>query len=203
MTYPKRINKDLNNNVFEYDGGDLWIRENVSFWDDQEVCWDNDILSFIKEKTSIKNFLWKINYTIPYGNQIDGLKPNQEYKIEKDNRFFSRIAEFKSTNLDIISDVLLFDPILISAFINKLDGLEKISVGINLMEPSVFDTEDDDWIKDGLKNPNWNTSDFDPAQSEDIEDIKLIKQSISPEIKFDIIHLDDKVLSTLKDHSII
>ena len=203
MTYPKPINKDPNNNVFEYDGGDLWLRENVSFWDDQEVCWDNDILNFIREKTSIKNFLWKINYTIPYGNQIDGLKPNQEYKIGKDNRFFSRIAEFKSTNLDIISDVLLFDPILISAFINKLDGLEKISVGINLMEPSIFDTEDDDWIKDGLKNPNWNTSDFDPAQSEDIEDIKLIKQSISPKIKFDFIHLDDKDLSILKDYSII
>ena len=203
MNYPKLINKDLNNNVFEYDGGDLWIRENVSFWDDQEVCWDNDILSFIKEKTSIKNFLWKINYKIPYGNQIDDLKPNQEYKVGKDNRFFSRIAEFKSNNLDIISDVLLFDPKLISAFINKLDGLEKISVGINLMEPSVFDTEDDDWIKDGLKNPNWNTSDFDPTQPEDIEDIKLIKQSISPKIKFDFIHLDDKDLSILKDYSII
>ena len=203
MIYPKLIKKDLKNDIFEYDGGDLWVRENVSFWDDQEVCWDNDILSFIKEKTSIKNFLWKINYTIPYGNQIDDLKPNQEYKVGKDNRFFSRIAEFKSTNLDIISDVLLFDPILISAFINKLDGLEKISVGINLMEPSVFDTEDDDWIKDGLKNPNWNTSDFDPTQSEDIEDIKLIKQSISPKIKFDFIHLDDKDLSILKDYSII
>ena len=203
MNYPKLINKDLNNNVFEYDGGDLWIRENVSFWDDQEVCWDNDILSFIKEKTSIKNFLWKINYKIPYGNQIDDLKPNQEYKVRKDNRFFSRIAEFKSNNLDIISDVLLFDPKLISAFINKLDGLEKISVGINLMEPSVFDVEDDDWIKDGLKNPNWNTSDFDPTQPEDIVDIKLIKQSISPKIKFDFIHLNDKDLSVLKDHSII
>ena len=203
MNYPKPINKDLNNNVFEYDGGDLWVRENVSFWDDQEVCWDNDIINFIREKTYIKNFLWKINYTIPYGNQIDGLKPNQEYKIEKDNRFFSRIAEFKSTNLDIISDVLLFDPILISAFINKLDGLEKISVGINLMEPSVFDTEDDDWIKDGLKNPNWNTSDFDPTQSEDIDDIKLIKQSISPKIKFDFIHLGTKDLDILKKNLII
>ena len=203
MNYPKRINKDLTNNVFEYDGGDLWVRENVSFWDDQEICWDNDVLDFIREKTSIKNFLWKINYTIPYGNQINDLKPNQEYKIEKDNKFFSRIAEFKSNNLDIISDVLLFDPKLISAFINKLDGLEKISVGINLMEPSVFDVEDDDWIKDGLKNPNWNTSDFDPTHSEDIEDIKVIKQNISPKIKFDFIHLDDKGLSVLKDHLII
>jgi len=203
MTYPKLIKKDLKNNSFEYDGGDLWVREDVSFWDDQEVCWDNDILNFIREANSIKKFLWKINYTIPYGNQIDGLKPNQEYKVGKDNRFFSKIAEFKSTNLDIISDVLLFDPKLISAFINKLDGLEKISVGINLMEPSVFDTEDDDWIKDGLKNPNWSTSDFDPTQSDDIKDIKLIKQSISPKIKFDFIHLGKTELEILKDHSVI
>ena len=203
MTYPKLINKDLKNNSFEYDGGDLWVREDVSFWDDQEVCWNNDILKFIREISSIKKFLWKINYTIPYGNQIDSLKPNQEYNVGKDNRFFSKIAEFKSTNLDIISDVLLFDPKLISTFINKLDGLEKISVGINLMEPSVFDTEDDDWIKDGLKNPNWNTSDFDPTQSDDIEDIKLIKQSINPKVKFDFVHLDDKDLSILKGHSII
>ena len=203
MIYPKLIKKDLKNNSFEYDGGDLWVREDVSFWDDQEVCWDNDILNFIREANSIKKFLWKINYTIPYGNQIDGLKPNQEYKVGKDNRFFSKIAEFKSTNLDIISDVLLFDPKLISAFINKLEGLEKISIGINLMEPSVFDTEDDDWIKDGLKNPNWSTSDFDPTQSDDIKDIKLIKQSISPKIKFDFIHLGKTELEILKDHSVI
>ena len=203
MIYPKLIKKDLKNNSFEYDGGDLWVREDVSFWDDQEVCWDNDILNFIREANSIKKFLWKINYTIPYGNQIDGLKPNQEYKVGKDNRFFSKIAEFKSTNLEIISDVLLFDPKLISAFINKLEGLEKISIGINLMEPSVFDTEDDDWIKDGLKNPNWSTSDFDPTQSDDIKDIKLIKQSISPKIKFDFIHLGKTELEILKDHSVI
>ena len=203
MIYPKLIKKDLKNNSFEYDGGDLWVREDVSFWDDQEVCWDNDILNFIREANSIKKFLWKINYTIPYGNQIDGLKPNQEYKVRKDNRFFSKIAEFKSTNLEIISDVLLFDPKLISAFINKLEGLEKISIGINLMEPSVFDTEDDDWIKDGLKNPNWSTSDFDPTQSDDIKDIKLIKQSISPKIKFDFIHLGKTELEILKDHSVI
>jgi hypothetical protein len=203
MIYPKLIKKDLKNNSFEYDGGDLWVREDVSFWDDQEVCWDNDILNFIREANSIKKFLWKINYTIPYGYQVEVLKPNQEYNFGKDNRFFSKIAEFKSTNLDIISDVLLFDPKLISALINKFDGLEKINVGINLMEPSVFDTEDDDWIKDGLKNPNWSTSGFDPTQSDDIEDIKLIKQSINPKIQFDFIDLGKTELDILKDHSVI
>jgi hypothetical protein len=203
MVYPKIIKKDLKNNLIEYDGGDLWVRDNVSFWDDQEACWDNDIVNLIKESSLIKKFLWKINYTIPYGNQINGLNANQEYKIGEDNKFFSKIIEFKSKNLDIISDVLLFDPKLISNFINNLDGLEKISIGINLMEPSVFYIDDDDWIKDGLKNPNWHTSYFDPSISDDLNDIKLIKKSINSKIKFDFIHLGNKDLDILKKNSII
>ena len=123
MKYPKLIKKDLKDNLFEYDGGDLWIRENVSFWDDQEICWNNDIVDFIRDSNTVKSFLWKINYTIPYAKQIDNLTPNQEYKVEKDNKFFSKNAEFTSSNLNIISDVLLFEPQLISDFINKLDGL--------------------------------------------------------------------------------
>ena len=74
MTYPKLIKNDLKTNLFEYDGGDLWVRENVSYWDDQDYCWSNDILKFIVNATSIKEFLWKINYTIPYESQIKDLK---------------------------------------------------------------------------------------------------------------------------------
>ena len=70
MIYPKLINKE--NNHFEYDGGDLWVRENVSYWDDQDHCWNNEILKFIEESSSISEFLWKINYTIPYSDQIEG-----------------------------------------------------------------------------------------------------------------------------------
>ena len=203
MTYPKLINKDLKNNFFEYDGGDLWIRENVSFWDDQEICWNNDIVNFIKDSNNIKNFLWKINYTIPYANQIDGLERNKEYEVKKDNKFFSKNVEFESTNLNIISDILLFEPKLISNFINKLDGLKKINISINSMEPSVFDIEEDDWIKDGLKNPNWEIAMFDPADPNDLNDIKFIRENIDPSIKFDFIHLGKTELEILKDHSII
>ena len=46
MDKPKLIKKDLNHNIFEYDGGDLWVRENVSYWDDQDHCWDNEILKY-------------------------------------------------------------------------------------------------------------------------------------------------------------
>ena len=203
MTYPKLINKDLKNNLFNYDGGDLWVRENVSFWDDQEICWKNDIVDFIKNSNNIKNFLWKINYTIPYANQIDGLGLNQEYEVKKDNKFFSKNVEFDSTNLNIISDVLLFEPKLISDFINKLDGLKKVNISINSMEPSVFDIEEDDWIKDGLKNPNWEIAMFDPADPNDLNDIKFIRENIDPSIKFDFIHLGKTELEILKDHSII
>ena len=203
MTYPKLINKDLKNNLFNYDGGDLWIRQDVSFWDDQEICWNNDIVNFIKDSNNIKNFLWKINYTIPYANQIDGLEQNKEYEVKKDNKFFSKNVEFESTNLNIISDILLFEPKLISDFINKLDGLKKINISINSMEPPVFDIEEDDWIKEGLKNPNWETAMFDPADPNDLADIKFIRESIDPNIKFDFIHLGKTELEILKEHSII
>ena len=45
MKYPKLIKKDLNfdNQIFEYDCGDLWLREDVSFRKDLEHCFDNDI----------------------------------------------------------------------------------------------------------------------------------------------------------------
>ena len=71
------------------------------------------------------------------------------------------------------------------------------------MEPSVFDIEEDDWIKDGLKNPNWEIAMFDPADPNDLNDIKFIRENIDPSIKFDFIHLGKTELEILKDHSII
>jgi len=100
VTYPKLINSNLKTNSFEYDGGDLWIRENVSYWDDQDYCWDNDILKFIHNTKSIAEFEWKINYTIPYESQIKDLKDNEEYKIRKDNEFFTEIIKYSKGNLN-------------------------------------------------------------------------------------------------------
>ena len=99
MTYPKLIKQDNNKNQFEYDGGDLWVRKNVSYCDDQDNCWNNDILQFFDNAISIKDFLWKINYTIPYASQIQGLKDNQEYKIRKDNRFYCEVIKYSKKQL--------------------------------------------------------------------------------------------------------
>ena len=203
MTYPNLINKDKSKNIFEYDGGDLWIRKNVSFWDDQDNCWNNEILDFINNSSSIHNFLWRINYTLPYGYQIKELKPNQVYKFNKDNNFFSVLVKLQHGNLKMICDLLMYDPKMIASFINKLVGLKKIIISPNLLEPQVFDIEEDDWIKEGLMNPEWQIAYFDPAEKSDLNDLKQIKDNIDPKVIIEFDHLDEKENQILRDNKII
>ena len=203
MTYPNLINKDKSKNIFEYDGGDLWIRKNVSFWDDRDNCWNNEILDFINNSSSIHNFLWRINYTLPYANQIKELKPNQVYKFNKDNNFFSVLVKFQDDNLKMICDLLMYDPKMIASFINKLVGLKKIIISPNLLEPQVFDIEEDDWIKEGLMNPEWQIAYFDPAEKSDLNDLKQIKDNIDPKVIIEFDHLDEKENQILRDNKII
>ena len=203
MTYPKLIKNDPKTNLFEYDGGDLWKRENVSYWDDQDYCWNNHILKFIDNATSIKEFLWKINYTIPYRSQIKDLKDNQEYKLRKDNNFYSEVIKYSEKKLNLVDDILLYDPKVIVKFINKLENVENIYIALNMMSPSdIFMDEDDDWIQQGLKNPDWNTAAFDPSNSDDLDDIKYIKENVDPNIKFDF-SFDEKQMQILKENKII
>ena len=203
MIYPKLITKNLKSCIFEYDGGDLWVRENVSYWDDQDYCWDNDILKFINETKTIKEFLWKINYTIPYKSQIKDLKNNQEYKLRKDNNFYSEVIKYSEKKLNLVDDILLYDPKVIVKFINKLENVENIYIALNMMTPSdIFMDEDDDWIQQGLKNPDWNTAAFDPSNSDDLDDIKYIKENVNSNIKFDF-SFDEKQMQILKENKII
>ena len=203
MIYPKLITKNLKSCIFEYDGGDLWVRENVSYWDDQDYCWDNDILKFINETKTIKEFLWKINYTIPYKFQIKDLKNNQEYKLRKDNNFYSEVIKYSEKKLNLVDDILLYDPKVIAKFINKLDNVENIYISLNMMSPTeIFMDEDDDWIQQGLKNPDWNTAAYDPSNSDDLDDIKYIKENVDPKIKFDF-SFDEKQMQILRDNKII
>ena len=194
MTYPKLIKNDPKTNLFEYDGGDLWKRENVSYWDDQDYCWNNDILKFIDSATSIKEFLWKINYTIPHGSQIKGLK---------DNSFYSEVIKYSEKQLNLVDDILLYDPKIIVKFINKLENVENIYIALAMMSPSdVFMDEDDKWIQEGLKNPDWKTASYDPSNSDDLNDIKYIKENVDSKIKFDF-SFDEKQMQILRDNKII
>ena len=203
MTFPKLINNDPKKNLFDYDGGDLWVRDSVSYWDDQDYCWDNEILNFIHNTKSISEFEWKINYTIPYESQINDLKDNEVYKVREDNEFFTEVIKYSKNNLYLVDDILLYDPKFIVEFVNKLNGIKNIYFGMNLMQPSdIFMDLDDDWIKYGLKNSNWETSAFMPENSEDLEDIKYIKNNIDQNINLDF-SVSDGGLKILKDNGIL
>lgn len=198
------MNKNLSQNIYEFDGGDLWVRKNVSFWDDQDTCWNNYILKFIETTQTITEFLWKINYTIPYEEQVKNLKKNQKYKIRNDNKFYCEIIKYSKNELNLVDDVLLYDPKLLVKFINKLEGVNKIVFGCNLMMPvDMFEGDrEDDWIRQGLNNPKWETSIFDPRNSEDLDDIKFIKENINQNIKFDF-PFDELELQILRNNNIL
>jgi hypothetical protein len=71
------------------------------------------------------------------------------------------------------------------------------------MSPSdVFMDEDDKWIQEGLKNPDWKTASYDPSNSDDLDDIKYIKENVDPSIKFDF-PFDEKQMQILRDNKII
>ena len=203
MNYPTLIHQNSSQNIYEYDGGDLWVRENVSYWDDQDFCWNNDILKFIEKTNTISEFLWKINYTIPFGEQIKDLKKNQKYKIRNDNRFYCEVIKYSKNELNLVDDILLYDPKLLVKFINKLEGINKIVFGCNLMMPSdILLDEDDEWIREGLNNPDWSISSFDPRNSDDLDDIKFIKENINQNIKFDF-SFDELETQILKNNNIL
>ena len=90
--YPKLINKSTNPSdvQFIYDCGDLWLREDVNRWDDYDFCLDNDIIPFITKLNGerIKKFKWRMNYTLPYSSEIEGLKKGQSYKITEDHHHY-------------------------------------------------------------------------------------------------------------------
>ena len=70
------------------------------------------------------------------------------------------------------------------------------------MPIDIFQYEDDDWIKEGLNNPEWTTSIFDPRNSDDLDDIKFIKENINQNIKFDF-SFDELEMQILRNNNIL
>lgn len=70
------------------------------------------------------------------------------------------------------------------------------------MPIDIFQDEDNDWIKEGLNNPEWTTSIFDPRNSDDLDDIKFIKENINQNIKFDF-SFDELEMQILRNNNIL
>ena len=187
-----------------FDCGDLWIRKNTDFQEDLDFCFNEivtpSILKFADKE--IKEFAWIMKYTAPYLDQIKNLKDNQPYNIieETEEKYGNEIINnnhnenfidpitFRNGELTIIADLIFFSPRILIKIINKFKNIKTIRFQITKMWGGFLleDIEDDQYIKNDLKNPDWITFDLDVHNKDDLEALKEIKKNINNSIKFDL-----------------
>ena len=205
MTYPnlKQSNLLPDHMFFQFDCGDLWIRKNVNFQDDLDICFEKVVLPSILELEigEIENFSLAMRYTVPFFKQIQDLKDNQNYQIieeteitnkgeienDNHNENFIDPIDFDGKTLTIVDDIFLYPPELLIGLIGKFKDVKNINLTITKMRGGFLEMSDDedDYINKTLKNPNWWTSNLNLNDKKYIEDLKKIKKGINPSIKFD------------------
>ena len=218
MAYPnlERSNLLPDHMFFQFDCGDLWIRKNVNFQDDLDICFEKVVLPSILELEvgEIENFSWVMRYTVPFHKQIKGLKDNQKYQIieeteitskgevenDNHNENFIDPINFDGKTLTIIDDIFLFPPELLIGLIGKFKDVKNINLVITKMKGGFLEMSDDedDYINKTLKNPNWWTCNLDLNDKKSIEDLKKIKKGINTSIKFDFSSFPDDEMKKLE-----
>jgi hypothetical protein len=223
MTYPnlKQSNLLPDHMFFQFDCGDLWIRKNVNFQDDLDICFEKVVLPSILELEigEIENFSLAMRYTVPFFKQIQDLKDNQNYQIieeteitnkgeienDNHNENFIDPIDFDGKTLTIVDDIFLYPPELLIGLIGKFKDVKNINLTVTKMRGGFLEMSDDedDYINKTLKNPNWWTSNLNLNDKKYIEDLKKIKKGINPSIKFDLNSFSADEKQILKDNKII
>ena len=223
MTYPnlKQSNLLPDHMFFQFDCGDLWIRKNVNFQDDLDICFEKVVLPSILELEigEIENFSLAMRYTVPFFKQIQDLKDNQNYQIieeteitnkgeienDNHNENFIDPIDFDGKTLTIVDDIFLYPPELLIGLIKKFKDVKNINLTITKMRGGFLEMSDDedDYINKTLKNPNWWTGNLNLNDKKYIEDLKKIKKGINPSIKFDLNPFSADEKQILKDNKII
>ena len=218
MAYPnlERSNLLPDHMFFQFDCGDLWIRKNVNFQDDLDICFEKVVLPSILELEvgEIENFTWAMRYTVPFLKQIKGLKDNQKYQIieeteitnkgevenDNHNENFIDPINFDGKTLTIIDDIFLFPPELLIGLIGKFKDVKNINLVITKMKGGFLEMSDDedDYINKNLKNSNWWTCNLNLNDKKSIEDLKKIKKGINTSIKFDFSSFPDDEMKKLE-----
>ena len=223
MAHPnlERSNLLPDNMFFQFDCGDLWIRKNVNFQDDLDICFEKVVLPSILELEigEIENFSCAMRYTVPFFKQIQDLKDNQNYQIieeteitnkgeienDNHNENFIDPIDFDGKTLTIVDDIFLYPPELLIGLIGKFKDVKNINLTITKMRGGFLEMSDDedDYINKNLKNPNWWTSNLNLNDKKYIEDLKKIKKGINSSIKFDLSSFSADEKQILKDNKII
>ena len=211
MAYPnlERSNLLPDHMFFQFDCGDLWIRENVNFQDDLDICFEKVVLPSILELAvgEIENFKWAMRYTVPFFKQIKGLKDNQKYQIieeteitnkgevenDNHNENFIDPIDFDGKTLTIIDDIFLFSPELLIKLIGKFKDVKNINLVMTKMRGGFLEMSDDedDYINKTLKNPKWWTCNMNLDDKNFLSDLKKIRAGIDSSIKYDFTSFPD------------
>ena len=204
---------------YSFDCGDLWVRQNVNLQDDIQRCFDVILPSISTlDDNVIKYFGWAMKYTVPYLNQIKGLKDNQEYKIieeteesedgeiinENHNENFIDPIRYDGKTLEIIDDIFLYPSEMLIDLIKKFKDVKNIRLYMAQMRGGFLEMEEDDeYIIKTVKNPNWHSISLSANDQKDIEHLKEIKEGIDPSIKLDLSAFPDDEIKIFKSNKII
>ena len=211
MAYPNLKSSNLlpDHMFFIFDCGDLWIRKNVNFQDDLDICFEKVVLPSILELEigEIENFSLAMRYTVPFFKQIQNLKDNQNYQIieeteitnkgeienDNHNENFIDPIDFDGKILTIIDDIFLFPPELLIKLIGKFNDVKNINLVMTKMRGGFLEMSDDedDYINKTLKNPKWWTCNMNLDDKNFLNDLKKIRAGIDSSIKYDFTSFPD------------
>ena len=211
MAYPNLKSSNLlpDHMFFIFDCGDLWIRKNVNFQDDLDICFEKVVLPSILElqNSEIEYLGCTMRYTVPFFEQIKNLKENQSYQIieeteitdkgeilnENHNENFIDLINFDKNILTIIDDIFLYPPELLIKLISKFKDVKTINLMMTKMRGGFLELSDDedDYINNTLKNPKWWTCNMNLDDKSFLNDFKKIRAGIDSSIKYDFTSFPD------------
>ena len=187
------------------DCGDLYLRENVSFDDDCDYCFDILKLDLSESNEELETLEVHMNYTVPYK------KLNNYEKGDNDHLFRVDILKFNQTDKTfyICENFWTGYEKICKKIIKNLKNLEKIYfMGRHFLDndgTSLADIDDDEFIRKQLNNPKWKDEVMlDPAEDkDDLDQLIALRKEINPKIDLEFSALSDVSEKILKDKAII
>ena len=213
------------NLTFEFDCGDLWLREDVNTFDDINKCQKiifPEVEKYEKKFTKgLEEFEWSMSYTYPDSFQLEDLKKNNKKKyFLKDYNFhiFCPMSYHKKDKtLQVYEDLIGADYYLVSLVADLIKDIKEINFGLGTLYGDLTDLmgNDHEYFEKKLKNKSWMTwvmeikepympeSEINEGEfGNDLDGLIYIRNQ-HPKIKISFDHVDEDEKKILKKYSII
>ena len=212
------VSKSKGKYLLTVDGGDLYLRKNVSWDKDLKYCLKKVRADLLKPSRSSKEkfntIKIMIRYSCPNEEDIENIKENnlKKYPINSDHLFKVDLFEFdkKTKQLTISEEFWSGYESECKALIKKLNILNKIYFIGRHFENEKYgyllaDDMDDELIRHNYKNPNWEDEmTLNPAEDpDDLEQLIALKNEVGPRVRIEFNYLSEDSEKLLKDNGII